>query len=132
MSGCSPRVTFPSGFTEFRLVLSSPASFKYKDFVATFRFFDHAGNPLSDSDLDATFSRKLGANFRYLLSSSVALGESVVKPIRLRKPAQSVDVDVRPWLVRDRNEANAVKALLFAVATDTDRNFIWAGRIGAK
>ena len=132
MSGHSQSISFPSEFTELRLVLAEVASFEFRDFVATFRFFDRAGNPLKEGDLDASYSKKLSAYFRYLLSSSVGVGNDIVKPIRLRKPAKSVHVEVQPWKRRDSSELEHVQNQLFAVAKSSDDKFIWTGRIGAK
>ena len=132
MSGHLQSISFPSDFTEFRLVLGGVTSFEFRDFVATFRFFDRAGNPLNESDLDASYSDKLGAYFRYLLSSSVGVGNDIVKPVRLRTPAKTVHVEVQPWKRRDGYEADEVQNKLFVVAKDSGNNFIWTGRIGAK
>lgn len=132
MSGHSQRVVFPSEFTEFRLVLGEPTSFEHRDFVVTFRFFNHTGDLLGDSDLNASYSNKLGAYFRYLLSSDEGVGQNVIKPIKLIRPARSVEVGVLPWKSRDAAKARAVQSQLFAVAADADTNFIWTGRIGAK
>lgn len=132
MSEYSRGISFPSEFTELRLVLGEAASFEFRDFVATFRFYDRAGYLLSEKDLDASYSSKLGAYFRYLLSSSVGVGNDIVKPIRLRKPAKTVHVEVQPWKRRDGEESGRVQNRLFVVAKSSDKKFNWTGRIGGK
>lgn len=132
MLGNSQYISFPSEIAELRLILGGVASFNVRDFVATFQFFDRAGEQLSQSDLDASYSTKFGSYFRYLLSSDVGVGNDIVQPVRLRRPARSVRIEIHPWKRQSRSELTAVQNQLFAVAKDYDSRFIWTRRVGAK
>lgn len=132
MSDNSQNISFPCEFTELRLVLGGAMSFDARDFVATFQFFDRAGNPLSENDLDAYYSNTFDSYFRYLLSSKSGVGKDILQPVRLSRPAKSVRIEVHPWKRQSSSESANVQNQLFAVAKDSDNRFIWTRRIGTK
>lgn len=89
-----PNVIFPSEFKEFSLALATPFEYQYRDFVATFAFFDSEGKQLEPEEVSASWSPKLGGSFRYLKSGEPGKQSEVIKPIMLNAPARSAVVEI--------------------------------------
>ncbi|MGV0403707.1 hypothetical protein ACUY3C_02070 [Corynebacterium marquesiae] len=124
-----PNVIFPSEFKEFSLALSGPFEYQYRDFVATFAFFDAEGKKLSPEEVSATWSPKLGSSFRYLKPDEAGTQSTIIKPITLNTPAVSAYVKVSPWKKKDRNLAQKIQESLLVAVKDDELGLTWTRRI---
>lgn len=132
MSVVEPNLVYPNQFSEMTLVLDSDVAFTYRDFVVTFNFFDESGEELSEAEVGATYSEKLGTAFRYLKPVEGALGSDAVKPIVLQRPATSARVEVRPWKNKSKEAAGKLQECAFVCVKSTENGKVWTRRIGSK
>lgn len=124
-----PNVIFPSEFKEFSLALAAPFEYQYRDFVATFVFFDTDGKQLEPEKVSASWSPKLGGSFRYLKSGETGVQPEVIKPIMLNAPARSAFVEVFPWKKRDKELARSIQESLLIAVKDDELGLTWTRRI---
>ncbi len=124
-----PNVFFPSEFKEFSLALSVPFEYQYRDFVATFAFFDAEGKKLGPAEVSATWSPKLGDSFRYLKSVEAGAQSAIIKPITLKAPAISAFVKVSPWKKKDKALAQKIQESLLVAVKDDELGLTWTRRI---
>ena len=124
-----PNVIFPSEFKEFSLALATPFEYQYRDFVATFAFFDSEGKQLEPEEVSASWSPKLGGSFRYLKSGEPGKQSEVIKPITLNASARSAAVKVSPWKKKDKELARRVQDSLLVTVKDDELGLTWTKRI---
>ena len=124
-----PNVIFPSEFKEFSLAISGPFEYQYRDFVATFAFFDAEGKKLNPEEVSATWSPKLGSSFRYLKPGEAGTQSTIIKPITLNTPAVSAYVKVSPWKKKDKELARRVQDWLLVTVKDDELGLTWTKRI---
>ncbi|MCZ9306423.1 hypothetical protein L8V01_02850 [Corynebacterium sp. c8Ua_181] len=124
-----PNVIFPSEFKEFSLALATPFEYQYRDFVATFAFFDSEGKQLEPEEVSASWSPKLGGSFRYLKAGETGAQSEVIKPITLNAPARSVFVEVSPWRKKDKDLARSIQESLLIAVKDDELGLTWTRRI---
>lgn len=124
-----PNVTFPSEFRELSLALAASIQYKYRDFVATFVFYDTEGKPLEPDEVSASWSPKLGGCFRYLQSRENTEDVDVVKPIILKRAALSADVKISPWGKRDEAQAHSIQDSLLVSVKNEELGLTWTRKI---
>lgn len=127
-----PNLVYPNEFNEMRLVLDGAAAFAYRDFVVTFRFFDETGEELSEAEVGATYSEKLGRVFSYLNPVDAGLGNDAVKPVLLQRPATSALVEIRPWKNKSAEAARQMQRRVYVCVKSSQNGKVWTRRIGSK
>lgn len=132
MLGAEPNLAFLSQFDEMTLILDEDLPFGDRDFAVAFSFFDDSGCELPSSAIDASYSEGLGGYFRYLKPSLGQLGSDAVKPIRLRRPAASARVEVRPWKNKSTDAARDMQRRVYVCVKSSDNDRVWTRRIGSK
>ena len=82
--------------------------------------------------IDASYSEGLGGYFRYLKPSLGQLGSDAVKPIRLRRPAASARVEIRPWKNKSADAARDMQKRVYVCVQSSENDKVWTRRIGSK
>ena len=132
MSMVEPNLVYPNQFNEMTLVLDGGAAFAYRDFVVTFKFFDETGEELSEAEVGATYSQKLGKFFRYLNPADAGLGNDAVKPVQLQRPATSAQVEISPWKNKSAEAARQMQRRVYVCVKSSQSGKVWTRRIGSK
>lgn len=127
-----PNLLYPIQFSEMTLVLDGDVAFDYRDFVVTFNFFDETGEELSELEVGATYSEKLGNFFRYLKPDDKGTGNDAVKPIQLGRSAASARVEVRPWKNKSMEAAKELQRCIYVCVRSSENGKVWTRRIGSK